>query len=111
MGLTALVLEPPRLGADLDGSYEIAVASEVARLEVHEGCLCIVSSGDSQLRDLVPTFIELSQGGLVGILIGTRARHLARGDELIIRGDRGRASRLLDALSSPRVLAGLTKNR
>lgn len=111
VGLTALVLDPPLLAKDLSGSYEMQVGDDVARLKVRSGRLSLVTSHDSHpTDDWSPTVIELSQPGLIGLLIGTRARHLARSGGLAIRGDRQGAIRMLDALSAPRVLTTLTKD-
>lgn len=106
VGLTALVLDPPAVEEELSGVYEISSGGESVSLVVDHGTIAVAPPG-TQPASPASAFIELGQSGLLGLLVGTHAQQLVRRGDVMVQGDRQRASRLLNTLAGPRVLEQL----
>lgn len=104
VALTSLVIDPPPAPPHLRGSFRLTADHEVAGVRVLDGRVLV---DPAAAEDPEATTISLTHSGLLGLLIGSRARALAQRGELDVIGRRADGLRLADTLAAPSVLAGL----
>jgi DNA-binding HxlR family transcriptional regulator len=111
-GLTTLLLDPALPPPGLAGRFEIRCDGETAQVEVRDGRITIapVQAPDPDGEPPAPATaaIDLTRAGLIGVIGGAAIADMSGRGDLVIRGDRAAGTRLIAALSSPPLLAGLT---
>jgi len=108
--LTALMLDAPKLAAELDGDYEIHCGEDTARFAVAGGELTLEPAARTD-PDSRPTVIELSAGGVRALTAGARTHSLRKSGDLTITGQKRRAAALLNSLAAPPALAEAVHGR
>jgi DNA-binding HxlR family transcriptional regulator len=103
--LTPLLLGATSIPRQANGAYEIRVDDEAVRIEVHNGC--VHPAPDAQPE----TTIELTRPGLRALVRGARASELIEADDVTVEGNARRAAALLDAVSGPPLLTGVSSAR
>ncbi|HLI01267.1 MAG TPA: helix-turn-helix domain-containing protein [Acidimicrobiales bacterium] len=104
VALTSILIDPPAPPTGLRGHFRLTVEEETAGVRVDDGRIVIDPSPGG---DEPSTVISLTREGMLGLLVGARARALARSGDLTVAGRRNDGLRLVDTVRAPKVLAGL----
>lgn len=104
VALTALVIDPPPPPVGLQGRFELVADGERAAVQVVGRHITVDPEDDPRVD---ATVLELTRRGLLGLLIGTKARALARAGDLVVHGKHNDGLRFADTVSGPGILDGL----